>query len=89
MYGSERQQERRLSSTSPLCRVETGGRVGLESEIQVIPNVREVMNLETERTMRMSALKIDSYVKEDLDLPMVWELETILSLKKMIASPEI
>lgn len=55
----EKDRGREISSTTPLCRVETGGQVDLESEIQVIPNVCEVMDLETERTMRMSALNQD------------------------------
>lgn len=54
--------------------------------MSMIPNVHDVRNLEPEGTMRMSALRIHSYLKEDL-VPMGWELEPILSLRENNSLP--
>lgn len=82
-------KEQRLSSTIhlDLYRAEARESVGLGTEIQVVTNVQEVRNLEPEETMRMSALRIQSYLKDHLGLLMGWELETILSLKENNSLP--
>ena len=55
----------------------------------MIPSVQEVRNLEPEGTMRISALRIHSYLKDNLSLPMRWELDLILSLKDNNSLAEI
>lgn len=56
---------------------EARGPTALGNEMQMIPNVQKVRNLEPEGTMTMLALRNCSCLEKNLGLPMEWALETI------------